>query len=214
MEAAPPAEIRLLCLGDSYTIGEGVRPDEGWPARLAAMLRARGMTVAAPAIIARTGWTTDELARGIDGASPKGTYGVVTLLIGVNDQYRGRPPEEYRDQFRALLKRAIAFAGGVSARVIVLSIPDWSVTPFAAARDRAGIAAEIDAYNATNRQETALAGARYVDITPLSRRAADSSALVATDGLHPSAAMYEDWTRILLPVAEQTLAQRPSSRTS
>src|SRR5439155_11440405 len=145
------AEIRIPALGDSYTIGEAVRPEESWPARLAALLRVRGLRVADPTIVARTGWTTDELARGIDAAAPTGSYDIVTLLIGVNNQFHGRGASEYGEQFRALLDRAIRFAGGRGSCVIVLSIPDWGVTPFAAGRDRARIATEIDAFNAMNK---------------------------------------------------------------
>ncbi|MGE5730807.1 MAG: SGNH/GDSL hydrolase family protein, partial [Gemmatimonas sp.] len=147
----PAAEIRILALGDSYTIGEGVTTDERWPMQLAAMLRARALQVAAPTIVARTGWTTDELSAGIDDARPTGTYDLVTLLVGVNNQYRGRGVDEYRAQFRALLARAIGFAGGRADRVIVLSIPDWGATPFADGRDRGRIALDIDAFNDANR---------------------------------------------------------------
>jgi lysophospholipase L1-like esterase len=204
----PPAEVRILALGDSYTIGEAVAAEERWPLRLAAMLRARDVHVAEPTIVATTGWTTDELARGIDSANPRRTFDVVTLLIGVNNQYRGRSSDEYRDQFRSLLTRAVGFAGGHPARVVVLSIPDWSVTPFAARRDRAHIVGEIDAFNAINREEAKHAGARYVDITPISRRAADEPALLAPDGLHPSGAMYAAWAAEALPVVWEILGRR------
>src|SRR5204863_2899728 len=110
--AAPAAEIRILALGDSYTIGEGVVVDDRWPMQLATVLRAQGLSVATPTIVARTGWTTDELSAGIDEARLTGTFDLVTLLIGVNNQYRGRGSDEYRVQFRALLERAIRFAGG------------------------------------------------------------------------------------------------------
>jgi lysophospholipase L1-like esterase len=203
--STPAAEVRILALGDSYTIGEGVAADDRWPVRLAAMLRARGITVADPVIIARTGWTTDELSNGIDTARPAGSYGLVTLLIGVNNQYRGRSTDEYRTQFRALLARAISFADSKASRVIVLSIPDWGATPFAQGRDRTRIATEIDAFNAINRDETVRAGARYVDVAPMSRRAAAEKTLVAGDGLHPSAAMYAEWATLVLPVAVEAL---------
>jgi lysophospholipase L1-like esterase len=170
------------------------------------MLRARGIAVASPVIVARTGWTTDELSAGIDAAHPAGSYGLVTLLIGVNNQYRGRSSDEYRTQFRALLVRAIAFADSHASRVIVVSIPDWGVTPFAQGRDRARITTEIDAFNAVNRDETVRAGARYVDVTPMSRRAAVEKDLVAGDGLHPSATMYAEWARLALPVAVEALS--------
>ena len=195
----------MLALGDSYTIGEGVAEGDRWPVRLAAMLRARGIAVASPDIVARTGWTTDELSVGIDAARPGGSYGLVTLLIGVNNQYRGRSGEEYRTQFRALLARATTFAGSRASRVIVVSIPDWGVTPFAQGRDRARIATEIDAFNVINREETVRAGARYVDVTPMSKRAATEKELVAGDGLHPSATMYAEWARLALPVAVEAL---------
>ena len=180
---------RFLALGDSYTIGEGVAEGERWPVVLAARLG-----FAPPEIIARTGWTTDELNAAIDGASPRGPYDLVSLLIGVNNQYRGRDAEEYRREFVALLRRAIGFAGGDPSKVLVVSIPDWGVTKFAEGRDRAKIAAEIDRYNAINREEALRAGARYADITGISRR---FPAELAADGLHPSAAMYRRWVEAI-----------------
>ncbi|MBM4423565.1 MAG: SGNH/GDSL hydrolase family protein [Chloroflexi bacterium] len=191
--------MRFLALGDSYTIGEAVLPAERWPMQLAAMLRERSVAIDDPQIIATTGWTTDELSAGIDAADSKGTFDLASLLIGVNNQYRGRDTEEYRQQFAALLRRAIAFAGGTPTRVIVLSIPDWGMTPFAAGHDRAAVAAAIDAFNAINREETARLGARYVDVTPISRIADPS--LIASDGLHPSGKMYTEWARLALPAA-------------
>jgi lysophospholipase L1-like esterase len=200
-EAEETATLRFLALGDSYTIGEGVEPGDRWPVQLVALLRAEGFDIAAPEIIATTGWTTDELDAGIDTARPQGRYGLVSLLIGVNNQYRGRSGKEYRDQFRALLGRAIGFARGEPKRVLVLSIPDWGVTPFASGRDRHGIAAEIDAFNAVNRGEALRAGVRYVDVTAISRRAVSEPDLVAGDGLHPSGAMYRAWADLVLPEA-------------
>lgn len=193
---------RFLALGDSYTIGEGVAPSERWPDLLAARLG-----IGAPQIIAKTGWTTDELNAAIDAAAPTGPFDLVTLLIGVNNQYRGRDAEEYRREFAALLQRAIAFAGGVAGRVVVVSIPDWGVTPFAEGRDRAQIARDIDRFNEINREETARAGARYVDVTPVSREAANDPSLTAADNLHPSAAMYRRWVELVLPHAREALRQ-------
>lgn len=189
---------RFLALGDSYTIGESVAPAERWPVQLAVMLRKRGIDIAEPEIVATTGWTTDDLASAIVEREPRGPYGLVSLLIGVNNQYRGQPLEEYRQQFRGLLEQAIAFADS-PGRVLVLSIPDWGVTPFAAGRDLAQIAREIDAFNAVNRDEAVRAGARYVDVTPVSRMAASNVALVAVDGLHPSGRMYRAWAELALP---------------
>lgn len=193
--------MRYLALGDSYTIGESVPEAERWPVQLAARLRAEGLLVDDPLIIARTGWTTDELSEAIDQADPPGPFDLVSLLIGVNNQYRGRSVDEYRLEFRALLKRAIELAGGRPARVLVLSIPDWGVTPFAEGRDRAAIARAIDAFNLINRDETVQAGAHYVDVTPISRQAAQEAALLAGDGLHPSGGMYAEWARLALPAA-------------
>ena len=122
---------RYLALGDSYTIGESVAATERFPVQLAQTLK-----MPEPQIIAKTGWTTDELNAAIDAADPKGPFDLVTLLIGVNNQYRGRDAEQYRGEFAALLKRAIRFAGGDAKKVIVVSIPDWGVTPFAEGRDR------------------------------------------------------------------------------
>jgi lysophospholipase L1-like esterase len=206
---AANAALRYLALGDSYTIGESVETADRWPVRLAALLRERGATVAEPEIVARTGWTVRELGRGIDAAAPRGPYGLVTLLIGVNDQFRGGDPETYRSDFAAMLRRATGFAGGRADRVVVLSIPDWSVTPFAAqsGRDRGRIAAEIDHFNRINREETARAGAHYVDVTPVSRKAGADRSLVAPDGLHPSGAMYAEWARLATPEAAAALGR-------
>jgi len=195
----------FLALGDSYTIGEQVSAADRWPVQLARDLRNKGTPIGDPEIIARTGWTTDELNSAIDTANPKGPFELVTLLIGVNNQYRGRDAEQYRGEFVTLLRRAIGFAGGNAERVVVLSIPDWGVTPFAEGRDRAKIGREIDRYNAINREETLRAGARYVDITPISRRASSDPSLVAPDGLHPSGRMYSEWVKLALSEVEGAL---------
>ncbi len=191
--------IRYLALGDSYTIGEAVDASERFPVQLVASLRKRGINIAEPIIIARTGWTTNELNAAIDKENPQGTYDIVTLLIGVNNQYRGRSAEEYRGQFKSLLKQAIAFAGNKPSHVVVLSIPDWGATPFAEGRDRTQVANEIDAFNAVNFEESVRAGAQYVDITPISREAARDGSLLASDGLHPSGKMYAEWAQLTLP---------------
>ena len=200
--------LRFLALGDSYTIGESAAEADRWPVRLAALLREKGFIVEEPEIIAKTGWTTDELDAAIDAASPQGTYELVSLQIGVNNQYRQRSLEEYRAQFGALLARAAGFASDRSSRVIVLSIPDWGVTPYARAKDRdaATIRAEIDAFNDVNRAATGLAGARYVDITPISRLAASDRGQLAPDGLHPSAAAYALWAKLALDDAVAALS--------
>lgn len=190
--------IRYLALGDSYTIGESVPENERWPNQLAEMLGEKGIKPEVT-IIARTGWTTSELWEGIQANPPQGTYQMVSLLIGVNNQYRGNSINEYREEFRFLLEKSIEYAGGNADHVIVLSIPDWGVTPFARGRDVAKISAEIDAFNAVNREETESAGAHYVDITPISE--IDDPSLIAGDGLHPSGKMYQMWAEEALPIA-------------
>jgi len=199
--------LRYLALGDSYTIGEGVAPAGRWPMQLAARLREEGVPLDEPQIIATTGWTTDELSAAMDAASFSPPYDLVSLLIGVNNQYRGRGADDYREEFRGLLGRAIALAGANPHHVLVLSIPDWGVTPFARASDRdvARIAAELDIYNAIAREETQRAQAHWVDITPASRQHPD---LLAEDGLHPAAEQYTLWAQQALPAAKATLAPR------
>ncbi|MGD2120665.1 MAG: SGNH/GDSL hydrolase family protein [Gemmatimonadota bacterium] len=200
--------VTFLALGDSYTIGESVSPGLRWPVQLASALDGEGIPVNDPVIVAQTGWTTDELARGIQERNLKGTFDVVSLLIGVNNQYRGRSMEEYRTEFVDLLNQAIAFAGGNPGRVLVLSIPDWGVMPFAEGRDRAGITSEIDAFNEINRIESQRFAVRYLDVTGISREAAENPDLVAEDGLHPSGAMYARWAEAALPIVLDML--RPS----
>ena len=195
------AQGRFLALGDSYTIGESVPPSERWPVQLAGLLRDAGVPVQDPEIIARTGWTTDELSAGVDAAAPSGPYELVSLLIGVNNQYRGRSADEYRAELRGLIGRAIGFAGDRPQRVVVLSIPDWGVTPFAEGRDREQIAREIDAYNAIKREEALRAGVHFVDVASVSRTAATNARLTAEDGLHPSGVLYAEWARLALPAA-------------
>jgi lysophospholipase L1-like esterase len=195
--------MRFLALGDSYTIGEKVDSAGRWPVQLAKALRGRKLSVGDPEIVARTGWTTDELAADIEIAAPGGPYSLVSLLIGVNNQYRGRDAEKYRAEFKSLLAQAVEFAGGKASRVIVLSIPDWGVTPFAAGRDRAKIASEIDHFNAIGLAETLAAGAHWVDVTPVSRE--EHAGWVGADGLHPTAAQYARWVELALDAAAAAL---------
>ena len=196
--------IRFLALGDSYTIGESVGQDERWPVQLAALMKPS----LAPKeiqldIIARTGWTTTELWSAIRQSPPQGSYDLVSLLIGVNDEYRGGSTQQYRQDFNFLLGKAIHYAGGDPKHVIVLSIPDWGVTPYAQndPRPAAQISAEIDAFNAINKDESQKAGVHYVDVTPISRQAPTNPALIAPDGLHPSGKMYAAWAALALPEA-------------
>jgi lysophospholipase L1-like esterase len=202
----------MLSLGDSYTIGEGVEPGHRWPVQLAARLRTRGFDVADPLIIARTGWTTGELRAALDESSPARAYDLVTLQIGVNDQYRGERVASYRQSFASLLKRGIGLASGQARAVLVLSVPDWGVTPFAKDRDAGVVAAEIDAFNSINREITERCGARYVDVTGISRAAARDPTLLARDGLHPSREMYALWVAAALPDATRCLDRERAGR--
>ncbi|MBI5157501.1 MAG: SGNH/GDSL hydrolase family protein [Acidimicrobiia bacterium] len=200
-----PPGLRYLALGDSYTIGESVAAAERWPVVLGSMLEAEGLSPVEVEIVARTGWTTAELDLGIDRADPQGPFDLVTLLIGVNNQYRGLSLRSYESEFAALVDRAIGFAGGEPSRVIVVSIPDWGVTPFAGAggSDQVRIAAEIDAFNAAAEAIARDAGVAFVDITEISRSGAVG--LVADDGLHPSAQQYRLWVEAIIPLALEAL---------
>jgi lysophospholipase L1-like esterase len=198
-----------LALGDSYTIGEGVEENGRWPLQLAQALREEGIDLANPHIIAQTGWTTDELNAAIGKAELPGKFDLVSLLIGVNNQYRERLLDEYRLQFAALLERAIGFAGGRTERVMVLSIPDWGVTSFAQQQPRSAklIGEQIDVFNATAHEVCKAAGVAFIDITPVSRECGGNPEMLAADGLHPSATMYAQWTKLALPVAKSMLSQ-------
>jgi len=206
--AASATDIRILALGDSYTIGEGVAEYERWPNQLAASLRGGGRAVDDVEIVARTGWTTDELATAMNSHLFHPPYDLVTLLIGVNNQYRGRDLENYRSEFRALLQRAIVLAGNRPQRVIVVSIPDWGVTRFAAGsgRDVRQVAREIDAFNTANAAIATALHVRQADVTPASRKNGDRPDMLVADGLHPSAAMYRRWLDAILPVAQVALS--------
>lgn len=209
--AATPAragETRFLALGDSYTIGEGVAAQDRWPAQLVRLLHEHGIALEAPQIVARTGWTTDELAAAMDASALHPPYALVSLAVGVNNQYRGRDLANYRDEFQRLLERAIELAGKRRDRVIVMSIPDWGVTRFGreSKRDGAQIAREIDAYNAANAQIAKMLQVRYVDVTPVSRTGGDRADMLVGDGLHPSAAMYARWAELALPQAQAALS--------
>jgi lysophospholipase L1-like esterase len=171
------------------------------------LLRARDIQIEDPLIVARTAWTTDELSDALDGDRPLGPYDVVSLLIGVNDQYRSRPVRSFADGFQVLLKRAIGFAGRRPSRVIAISIPDWGATPFAEGRDRALISREVEAYNARGEQLSTTAGVRWADITGITRRMQSEPALVVSDGLHPSSEMYRLWAELLLPHATAALSR-------
>ncbi len=190
-EATVKHKYTYLAVGDSYTIGEMVKENERFPMQLSQRLNSDSIDIAEPLIIAKTGWTTDELLAAIKEKNVKDTFSIVTLLIGVNNQYRGRSSEEYRAELKQLLDIAIKYTGGKNEHVFVLSIPDWGVTPFAEGKDRGKIAAEIDEYNRVKKEECEKLGVKYYDITEISRNT--DPALIASDGLHPSGKMYKMW---------------------
>ncbi|MFC4212051.1 SGNH/GDSL hydrolase family protein [Pedobacter lithocola] len=197
----PTGNFTYLALGDSYTIGESVKQSESFPYQLQTALKANNRNVENPKIIAVTGWTTDELQGAITQAKVTEKFDIVTLLIGVNNQYRGYSLSTYKKEFSELLQTAIGFSGGRKARVFVVSIPDWGVTPFAKNYSKSAqtIAAEIDAFNAAAEQITTAAGVSFTNITPDSKMAANDVSLIASDGLHPSGKMYNQWVNALTP---------------
>jgi lysophospholipase L1-like esterase len=188
-----------LALGDSYTIGQSVAVSGRFPAQTVALLRQGGLRVADPVYIAQTGWTTTNLQNVIATQNPAPTYDIVSLLIGVNDQYQRMDTTGYAVRFTQLLEKAIQLARGKKERVFVVSIPDYSVTPFVPAADKPRVSREIDAFNAINFRITTAYGVSYTNITPSSREGATNPALIAGDGLHPSELEYKKWAELLAP---------------
>lgn len=205
---SPPAKDtakKYLALGDSYTIGQGVPAASSFPLQTAQWLQEHGTVLTATDIIAATGWTCFDLSRAIYTRNPTADYSAVTLLIGVNDQYTRRDTTGYRNSFSSLLATAVTLAGNRPSRVFVLSIPDYSVTPFAAYGDTAAIRIQLDAFNAINREVTLHNNCRYLNITPSSRQARYDPSLLAADSLHPSAKEYRKWAEDLGPMLLQVL---------
>ena len=196
--------LRFLALGDSYTIGEGVPLSEGWPAQLSALLNESGLLMDEPVIVAKTGWTTEELLSSMHAADLAPPYDLVTLLVGVNNQYRKQDIQRYEKEFDTLLTNTINLAGGDSQKTIVLSIPDWSVTPYASDQsDHASlidVARTLDKYNEINCRLAYRRGCTYVDVTGLTREHKNDPHAWAEDGLHPATLMYTQWARKLQPI--------------
>ena len=191
------SSLSYLALGDSYTIGESVAEDQRWPVQLANQMKKNGINLRAPKIIATTGWRTDQLKEAIENASDLGAkYDLVSLLIGVNNQYQGRSVESFAPEFEELLQKSIDLAGGNVERVFVLSIPDYGKTPFGAAKEEQ-IGKELDAYNQVSKEICARYDVAYFDITPISREAKDDLELIAEDKLHPSGKMYKRWVDLI-----------------
>ncbi len=184
----------FLALGDSYTVGQGISPQENWPSQLIESLRDGGWQVDAPRVVAGTGWTADELLAALDLERMSRSFDLVSLMIGVNNQYRGG---SYLSRFvpdlESLLRSAIGYSGNRPQVVVVLSIPDWGQSPFAADHDRSTIATEIDQLNLQLSAACTRYRVNFVDVTEISRQAAEREGMFATDGLHPSAAQYRLW---------------------
>ena len=201
-----------LALGDSYTIGQSVGIADRYPVQAVQLLASYRQPCQPPEIIATTGWTTEDLLLALVSdpptlttTAPPHAYSIVTLLIGVNNQYQGRSQSEYRDQFTSLLQKSIALAGNRASHVIVLSIPDYSVTPFAKGYNTALIAAQIDSFNTINSKISQDYKVHYIDITADSRRAAGDGSLIASDGLHFSGKEYAIWAERMEPVMKAIL---------
>ncbi len=203
----PPATSAktYLALGDSYTIGQSVSQPERFPAQTTARLREQGLAVADPVYIAQTGWTTRNLQNAIAAENPPPTFDVVSLLIGVNDQYQRMDTGGYAQRFTVLLEKAIQLARGDKSHVFVLSIPDYSVTPFVTDAEKERVRREVDLFNGINKRITEIFGISYTDITPSSREGATNPALIASDGLHPSGSEYRKWAEMLAPKIKAAL---------
>jgi len=197
----PQDSISYLALGDSYTIGESVSQSESFPFLLAEELKKKGKKIGAPTVIARTGWTTDELTTAIENANiHQQKYNLVTLLIGVNNQYRGRKIDEYKKEFITLVNKALVFANQDKNHVIIVSIPDWYYTPFGQNSNRNTTSAEIDAFNKVNKDVADSLSIPYVNITDITREGLKDTLLVANDGLHPSGKCYQKWAERIASV--------------
>lgn len=201
--------MKYLALGDSYTIGELVKAEDNFPNQLAGILKKTFDDLEPPKIIAKTGWTSEELYQTVKEEKPENDFDFVTLLIGVNDQYRGLTIAQYEQYFVKLLLRAILSARGQSRCVFVLSIPDWGITPFAQkeGKDPASIATEIDAFNKQNELITLAYRCHYIDITAMSRKQGTDNSFLAEDLLHYSAKAYKEWAEkaahVVVPVLKK-----------
>ncbi|MBD1397025.1 SGNH/GDSL hydrolase family protein [Pontibacter sp. JH31] len=205
MDTSKNYKYTYLALGDSYTIGQGVAEQDQWGVQLADLLRQNGIAVAPPVTIALTGWTTSDLIKAVADAKPKPEFDLVSLLIGVNNQYRGQSIQTYRTEFRQLLQTSVTLGRNNPKHVIVLSIPDWGATPAAQGQDREQIARDIDAFNAVAKEESEMAGIQFINITPLTRTLVSDQSYLASDRLHYSGKMHREWALLALPEVQKFL---------
>jgi lysophospholipase L1-like esterase len=203
-----PPSFRFLALGNSYTIGTGVPAADSWPQQLSASIKETGLNLQDPLVIARNGWTSGDVLHAVEKRSLQGPFHLASLQIGVNDHYDGVSREDYQTNLKKILDTLLPLTAGGPTHLLLLSIPDWSVTPFAQGRDRARIAGEINRFNEINHRLAETIGAHYLDITPLSRKAGEDHTLLAEDGLHPSGDMYQMWVKALLPVVLNILKEQ------
>ncbi len=199
------ASLTYLALGDSYTIGEAVDENLRWPNILADSLQSEGVNIHQPKIIATTGWTTDELMEALEKENPNNNYNIVSLLIGVNNQYRSYPVEQYKKEFKILLDKAIEYAAGKPERVFVVSIPNYGVTPFGISRGEEKIRQELLIYDAIADSIASDSGIPFINITPISEKAKSDASYIAVDELHPSGKQYQEWVELIYPVSEEIL---------
>lgn len=192
-ESKPNSDnLTYLALGDSYTIGESVETSERWPVQLVKRLNNKGYAVENAKIIAKTGWTTGNLLSAMNSELTDKKYDLVSVLIGVNNQYQGRSIKEYEQDLNTIFTKAIAHSVNGKKGVFVVSTPDYGATPFGASNAE-NIGKEIDQFNAVLKKVADKFGLAYYNITPISKMAKEDNSLVARDGLHPSGKMYKLW---------------------
>jgi lysophospholipase L1-like esterase len=203
--ASASAAPRFLALGDSYTVGTGVEEKKRWVNELVRLVRDAKMEISDPQVLAKAGWSTGDLLAGIEREKPEGPYALVTVMVGVNNQFRGEPIETYRKELATLLAAAKKLAGGDARNVLVLSIPDYSVMPYAKDKNPAKIKEGVEKFNGVANEEAHRAGAHWIDVTSVSRLAAVNAQLVGDDGLHPSWRLHAVWARLVYPYARPAL---------
>ena len=191
---------KFLALGDSYTIGQSVEVNERWPVQFLKELKATTNVIDTLQIIAQTGWRVDQLKEAMNSSDLEPPYGIVSLLIGVNNQYQGQNANDFRPEFIEILEKSLKLVENRTERLFVISIPDWGASPYGFGFDRAKVSKEINEFNSVVKEESEKRGLRYFNITTISRRALIDRTLIASDGLHPSGKMYKLWVDKIIPI--------------